>query len=429
MGMAVLGAFLVYGTLEPGAMVAQQSESSARQLRGELGHLPAAARLHPVPDRGHRRDQADAVRHPRGRAGDHRLLRRVLGPALRHVLPGRVPGDRHLERAHGHACSSAAGTGRRLRRLRCRRTCPTSLFVLLMFGLWTVKVFVFCAFQLLIRWSLPRFRSDQLMRLGWQRLLPISIANVVVTALVDPAGRNGARGTTWPSESKSSPVPGSLAQQMYLPAIAEGLGVTFRHFVKNFFGNVTGLRDKTDIATIEYPEEKKPYPERHRGLHRLMLRDDGQVRCVACMMCPTVCPAHCITIVPEEAPDGTHREAPQDLRDRRASLRGLRAVRRGLPLRRHPHGHPGARQADLPPRGRDPRQGRADVARHASRPPCRAAWGRSGAKRSRRAADAARRRGGARGPARRSRRAQGRSLSTRRHFGGRPRHVPRIQSP
>jgi len=31
--------------------------------------------------------------------------------------------------------------------------------------------------------------------------------------------------------------PGSFAQQAYLPAIAEGLGVTFRHFLKNFFGN------------------------------------------------------------------------------------------------------------------------------------------------------------------------------------------------
>ena len=60
--------------------------------------------------------------------------------------------------------------------------------------------------------------------------------------------------------------PGSLAQQAYLPAIAEGLGVTFRHFVKNFFGNVTGNRKQTDIATIEYPEEKIKYPERHRGL-------------------------------------------------------------------------------------------------------------------------------------------------------------------
>jgi NADH-quinone oxidoreductase subunit I len=105
--------------------------------------------------------------------------------------------------------------------------------------------------------------------------------------------------------------PGSFGQQMFLPAIAEGLGVTFRHFMKNFFLNVSGMRKKSDIATIEYPEEKKKYPERFRGLHRLMLRDDGQVRCVACMMCPTVCPAHCITIVAEEAPDGKIEKRPK----------------------------------------------------------------------------------------------------------------------
>jgi NADH-quinone oxidoreductase subunit I len=105
--------------------------------------------------------------------------------------------------------------------------------------------------------------------------------------------------------------PGSLSQQMYLPAIAEGLGVTFRHFMKNWIGNVIGRRDKTDIVTIQYPEEKKAYPARFRGLHRLMLRDDGEVRCVACMMCPTVCPAHCITIVPEETADGRIEKRPK----------------------------------------------------------------------------------------------------------------------
>jgi NADH-quinone oxidoreductase subunit I len=105
--------------------------------------------------------------------------------------------------------------------------------------------------------------------------------------------------------------PGSLSQQVYLPAIAEGLGVTFRHMMKNWIGNITGRRDKTDIVTVQYPEEKKPYPPRYRGLHRLMLRDDGQVRCVACMMCPTVCPAHCITIVPEQAPDGSIEKRPK----------------------------------------------------------------------------------------------------------------------
>jgi NADH-quinone oxidoreductase subunit I len=105
--------------------------------------------------------------------------------------------------------------------------------------------------------------------------------------------------------------PGSLKQQMYLPAIAEGMGVTFRHFMKNWTGNLFGKRDKTDIATIQYPEETVKYPERFRGLHRLMLRDDGQVRCVACMMCPTVCPAHCITIVPEETADGRIEKRPR----------------------------------------------------------------------------------------------------------------------
>jgi NADH-quinone oxidoreductase subunit I len=105
--------------------------------------------------------------------------------------------------------------------------------------------------------------------------------------------------------------PGSLSQQMYVPAIAEGLGVTFRHFMKNWIGNLTGRRDKTEIVTVQYPEEKVAYPARFRGLHRLMLRDDGEVRCVACMMCPTVCPAHCITIVPEETPDGRIEKRPK----------------------------------------------------------------------------------------------------------------------
>ncbi len=53
-----------------------------------------------------------------------------------------------------------------------------------------VKVFLMCALQLQIRWTLPRFRYDQLMRLGWKNLLPLALANIFVTAVlvyVDPS--------------------------------------------------------------------------------------------------------------------------------------------------------------------------------------------------------------------------------------------------
>jgi NADH-quinone oxidoreductase subunit I len=94
-----------------------------------------------------------------------------------------------------------------------------------------------------------------------------------------------------------------LEEASFIPAILKGLSITVKHFFRN-------VVTKSDVATLQYPEEKQPYPERNRGLHRLMLRDDGSVRCVACMCCPTVCPANCITIVPAESPDGRIEKYP-----------------------------------------------------------------------------------------------------------------------
>ena len=46
------------------------------------------------------------------------------------------------------------------------------------------KIFLLCSFQILVRWTLPRFRWDQLLRFAWKFLLPLAIANLVVTAVV-----------------------------------------------------------------------------------------------------------------------------------------------------------------------------------------------------------------------------------------------------
>lgn len=59
-----------------------------------------------------------------------------------------------------------------------------------------LKTIVLCWLQLTIRWTLPRFRYDQLMRLGWRKLLPASLANILLTGFVVMAIRTGGPGVS-----------------------------------------------------------------------------------------------------------------------------------------------------------------------------------------------------------------------------------------
>jgi NADH-quinone oxidoreductase subunit I len=86
----------------------------------------------------------------------------------------------------------------------------------------------------------------------------------------------------------------TLAERFYLPQVAVGLVVTARHIRDVIFAD--------GALTTQYPEEQHVPSANYRGVHRLNKDSEGRVKCVACMLCATACPAHCIDIVGATAP-------------------------------------------------------------------------------------------------------------------------------
>lgn len=87
-----------------------------------------------------------------------------------------------------------------------------------------------------------------------------------------------------------------LNQRVFLIAIAKGMLITAKHFFRNL------LRPR-NMPTILYPEQKRKYSTRFRGLQILTVKENGDIRCTACMLCATACPAACIHITAGEHPD------------------------------------------------------------------------------------------------------------------------------
>jgi NADH-quinone oxidoreductase subunit I len=96
---------------------------------------------------------------------------------------------------------------------------------------------------------------------------------------------------------------GNLKDDIYIIEILKGLGVTIGHMAKNLF-------NLGRMPVIDYPNQEKGIPEGYRGMHRLTQRENGDPRCVACMMCATACPAECIHIDAAESPDHTIEKYP-----------------------------------------------------------------------------------------------------------------------
>ena len=94
-----------------------------------------------------------------------------------------------------------------------------------------------------------------------------------------------------------------LLEQLYVPAIFQGLQTTVRHATKTLFGG--------GAITQQYPEVEPKLPANYRGVHRLNRDEQGRVKCVACYMCSTACPAHCIDIVAAPSPWSDREKYPE----------------------------------------------------------------------------------------------------------------------
>ncbi len=89
-----------------------------------------------------------------------------------------------------------------------------------------------------------------------------------------------------------------LLEQLYIPAIIEGLQTTIKHIFK-------------PKITEQFPEQRPHLPGNYRGVHRLNRDEQGRVKCVACYMCATACPAHCIDIVAAPSPWTDREKYPE----------------------------------------------------------------------------------------------------------------------
>ena len=82
----------------------------------------------------------------------------------------------------------------------------------------------------------------------------------------------------------------------YILTAIGGMKLTLKKLFKNLFFSKQRM-------TLNYPEEYYKYGPRFKGNHILTVKKDGSLRCTACMLCATNCPAHCIKITAAESED------------------------------------------------------------------------------------------------------------------------------
>jgi NADH-quinone oxidoreductase subunit I len=106
----------------------------------------------------------------------------------------------------------------------------------------------------------------------------------------------------------------SFLERIYVLEIVKGLKLTTGRLLRNFSLHLLHLfgikKEIAASASIQYPNERRVYPARFRGRHRLTLYPNGNIRCTSCFLCATACPAKCIYIEAAEHEDPNVEKFP-----------------------------------------------------------------------------------------------------------------------
>ncbi len=176
-----------------------------------------------------------------------------------------------------------------------------------------------------VKATVPRYRYDQLMRLGWKMFLPLSLFWVFLVSgwlMLTRVGIVRLRPVMQRSWTTASTLRRCVAGPVTLSCRDDALvtgcrdAVSSRQSLLIEFVRAHALTFSYIFkpkATINYPYEKNPLSPRFRGEHALRRYPNGEERCIACKLCEAVCPALAITIEAEPREDGSRRTTRYDI--------------------------------------------------------------------------------------------------------------------
>ena len=187
MGLTLIGAFMIYGTLQVDDMIRWQADNAwgifVQPLAFVMFFAAAVAESKRIPfdlPEGESEIVAGYYTEYAGMKFAMFFFAEYIAVVTSSALIAAIfLGGWHLPFVNRAGIEIAFGG-----QVYFSQALPHALVIALGVVGFILKTIVLCWLQLTIRWTLPRFRYDQLMRLGWRKLLPASLINILVTGML-----------------------------------------------------------------------------------------------------------------------------------------------------------------------------------------------------------------------------------------------------